>query len=82
MLLIRTVAVITLANVVAVLSSIMHYNKELNVASNQGIPVDQVKDTRQSVLVGGKHDVEQIDSTKFEVSLVSLLLDIFLKKFK
>ncbi|VBB30798.1 unnamed protein product [Acanthocheilonema viteae] len=63
MLLIRTIA---LANIVALSSSIIRNTEQLNTDSNQGIPVEQVKDIRESFLTDGKRDVEQIDSAQFE----------------
>lgn len=70
MLLIRTITVIALTNIVIVLSSIKHHTEELDINKNQEIPVEQVKNVRHSFLFGGKHDVEQIDNTEFEVLLL------------
>uniref|UniRef100_A0A1I8F1L2 Cystatin domain-containing protein n=1 Tax=Wuchereria bancrofti TaxID=6293 RepID=A0A1I8F1L2_WUCBA len=66
MLLIRTTALIALANIITVLSSIVHTTKKFNNDNDQQLSIDQMKNVRQSFLIGGKHDVEQIDNTQFE----------------
>lgn len=73
--LIWTIVVIALANIVPASNSIIHNAEELSINSNQEIPIDQAKHIQKSFLIGGKHDVEQVDRREFEVLfLLSLLL--------
>ncbi|VDM99940.1 unnamed protein product, partial [Onchocerca ochengi] len=69
MLLLRlTTALIALANFGVILSNnIINNTKEHEIDSNnQELSIDHAKDLRQSFLIGGKHDVEQVDSKEFE----------------
>lgn len=63
---IRTLVVVVFANIVLVSSNIIQNSEEVESKSNQEIPVDRMK----PFLIGGKHDVEQIDGTEFEVLLL------------
>ncbi|EFO13491.1 hypothetical protein LOAG_15038, partial [Loa loa] len=69
MLLFRTIAVIALTNCITVLSNIIHTTttKKFDInTDNERISMDQMKNIRQSFLIGGKHDVEEIDNTKYK----------------
>lgn len=72
------VTVALLANFVAVLSSISHSVKENDeVGSGRELTVENV---RKPFIIGGKHDVEQGDSTELEV-IALFTFHFYLKLF-